>query len=143
MADILHDLPIRASIERVFRAVSTAEGLDTWWTLRATGTPHEGAEYELGFGPGYDWRAKVTRCEPNDAFELEIVDADGDWTRTRVGLRLEPRDDGTWVRFSHRGWPSANDHFRVSSNCWALYLRVLRRSLEHGESVPYDARLDA
>jgi uncharacterized protein YndB with AHSA1/START domain len=143
MADIFHDFPIKAPIERVFRAVSTAEGLDTWWTARASGTPAVGAEYELGFGPGYEWRATVTRYEPNAAFEIELVDADSDWSRTRVGIRLEPRDYGTWVRFSHCGWPAANDHFRVSSNCWAMYLRVLRRSLEHGESVPYDTRLDA
>jgi uncharacterized protein YndB with AHSA1/START domain len=143
MADIFHDFPIKAPIERVFRAVSTAEGLDTWWTLRASGTAEEGAAYELGFGPGFDWRATVTRYEPNAVFELEMVDADSDWTSTRVGIRLEPHASGTWVQFSHRGWPAANDHFRVSSHCWAMYLRVLRRSLERGEAVPYDARLDA
>jgi hypothetical protein len=26
--------------------------------------------------------------------------------------------------------------------CWAIYLRVLRRWLEHGERVPYEQRLD-
>jgi hypothetical protein len=25
---------------------------------------------------------------------------------------------------------------------WAMYLRVLKRHLEHGESVPYERRLD-
>ena len=63
------------------------------------------------------------------------------WKR-RVGLRLEPRADVTWVRFSHTGWPVQNEHYRVSCTCWAMYLRILRRSLEHGESVPYEDRLD-
>ena len=143
MPDILHDFPIKAPLEQVFRAVSTAEGLATWWTQRSAGTPLHGAEYELGFGPGYEWRATVTRYVPNSEVEFEMVHADSDWTRTRVGIQLEPRECGTWVRFSHRGWPTANEHFRVSSCCWAMYLRVLRRSLEHGESVPYDDRLDA
>jgi uncharacterized protein YndB with AHSA1/START domain len=143
MVDILHDFPIHAPAERVFRAVSTPEGLDTWWTTRSAGTPREGAEYELWFGPAHDWRAKVIRCVPNSEFELEMVQADGDWVGTRVGLRLEPRGAVTWVRFHHTGWPTPDEHYRISCNCWAMYLRVLRRSLEHGESIAYENRLEA
>jgi hypothetical protein len=73
---------------------------------------------------------------------LEIVKADADWLRTRVGFRIEEKDAATWVRFSHLGWPSANEHYRVSCYCWAMYLRILRRHVEHGESVPYESRLD-
>jgi len=142
MTDVLHDFPIRAPRRRVFDAVSTPEGLDTWWTKSSAGSPEQGAEYELGFGPGYDWRAVVTRCVPDAEFELRLVRADDDWTGTLVGFELEERGDVTWVRFRHSGWPRANEHFRISSNCWAMYLRVLRRNLEHGESVAYEDRLD-
>jgi len=31
----------------------------------------------------------------------------------------------------------------ISSFCWAMDLRILRRHLEHGESVPRERRLDA
>lgn len=141
MADILHDLPIKTSRDRLFLAVSTPGGLDTWWTLRCTGEPREGAEYGLWFGPEYDWRARVSRCVQDSEFELEVVHANSDWLGTRVGLRLEAGDGVTWLRFRHTGWPNPNEHFRVSSNCWAMYLRILRRSLEHGESVPYADRL--
>ena len=142
MADIFHALPIDAPIDRVFHAVSTPAGLDTWWTKRSAGDAHEGSEYELGFGPEYDWRARVTRSVLNAEFELELVRADSDWAGTRVGMRLKPRDAGTWMEFYHTGWPSSNEHYRISCTCWAMYLRVLRRSLEHGESVAYENRLD-
>jgi uncharacterized protein YndB with AHSA1/START domain len=142
VADILHDLPIKAAVGRVFDAVSTPEGLDSWWTLRARGQPEVTAEYELFFGPEYDWRATVTRCVPRAAFELEMVRADADWVGTRVGFRLDDRNDRTWVQFYHAGWPAVNEHYRISCNCWALYLRILRRHLEFGESVPYERRLD-
>jgi hypothetical protein len=102
----------------------------------------QGEEYELFFGPGYDWRAKVTRCQPDSEFELEMVRADADWLGTRVGFRLDDRDGRTWVQFSHTGWPAVNEHYRISCNCWAMYLRILRRYLEFGESVPYERRLD-
>jgi uncharacterized protein YndB with AHSA1/START domain len=142
MPDIYQDFPIKAAVDRVFAAISTPQGLDAWWTKRSSGEALEGAEYELGFGPGYEWRARVTRCVRNSEFELTMVRADADWQGTRVGFVLEPRNESTWVRFHHTGWPDANEHYRISSHCWAMYLRVLRRWLEHDEVVPYDDRLD-
>ena len=144
MPDILHDFPIAAPPQDVFRAVSTGEGLAQWWTERSVGSPRTGAEYELWFGPEYDWRGRVTQCDPSQSFELELVRADRDWAGTRVGFRLTATNEGggTQVRFHHLGWPELNEHYRISCYCWAMYLRVLKRYLEHGESVPYAKRLD-
>ncbi len=143
MADIYHDFPINAPLERVYAAVSTPQGLDSWWTKRSSGQPIQGAEFELWFGPGYDWRARVSQATASAEFELEIVKADQDWLGTRVGIRLESAGDKTQVRFRHTGWPVPNEHWRISTYCWAMYLRILRRSLEYGEVVPYEKRLDA
>ena len=141
MPDILQDFPIAAPPSRVFDAVSNPALLDEWWTIRSTGGPTLGATYELDFGPGYFWNAEVTRADPGAAFELRLTSADAEWTGTTVGFELEPSGDGTQVRFYHRGWPSASAHYRISNHCWAMYLRILRRHLEHGESVPYAERL--
>lgn len=78
MADIFHDFPVKASSDLVFRAVSTPAGLDAWWTKRSSGEPAIGAEYELWFGPEYDWRAVVSRFVSNTEFELEMTRAQED-----------------------------------------------------------------
>ena len=31
---------------------------------------------------------------------------------------------------------------RTSCYCWVMYLRILKRYVEHGEMVPYERRLD-
>jgi uncharacterized protein YndB with AHSA1/START domain len=142
MADILQDFPIKASRDRVYQAVSTPAGLDCWWTKRSSGAPREGAEYGLWFGPQYDWRAKVSRSVPDTEFELTMVVADDDWRETRVGFKLADKGGATWLRFYHTGWASQNEHYRVSCHCWAMYLRILRRYLEHDELVSYENRLD-
>ena len=142
MADIYHDFPIKASPERVFEAVTSPDGLDAWWTKRSAGRPSEGTEYELWFGPGFDWRARVTRADAPSDFELQVTRADPDWIGTRVGFHLEGARDATQVRFYHTGWPTPNEHWRISCYCWAMYLRILRRHLENGELVPYEQRLD-
>ena len=141
MPDILQDFPIAAPASRVFDTVSTPVGLDQWWTLRSTGRPAVGATYELDFGPGYFWTAEVTKADRDAAFELRLTSADAEWTGTTVGFELEPAGERTQVRFYHRGWPGESEHYRISNHCWAMYLRILRRHLEHGESVPYAERL--
>jgi len=142
MADILHVFPIRAAPARVFEGVATPAGLDAWWTLRSSGMPIPGSTYTLDFGPGYDWRAQVRRAEPGAVFELAFTVASDDWLTTTLQFHLVPDGDGTLVRFSHLGWREPTDHFQISTFCWAMYLRLLRRHLEHGEFVPYDQRLD-
>jgi len=143
MADIVQDFTIKAPRHKVFQAISTPAGLDAWWTKNSSGTPAKGEEFELGFGPGYDWHAIVNRCIPDAEFELEITDAHEDWEDTLVGFLLEETGGITKVHFHHTGWPESNEHYRVSCYCWPMYLRLLKRYVEHGEVVPYDDRLDA
>lgn len=139
--DILQDFPVRAPREVVFRAITEPKGLDTWWTLRSEGSPVVGQDYRLDFGPSYLWRARVKRAVRPETFELEFTEADSDWNGSVLTFHLEESSDGTQVRFSHTGWPTANGHYRISCHCWAMYLRLLRRYLEHGEVVDYERRL--
>ena len=140
MADIFHDFPVNASSDKVFQAISTAAGLAAWWTKRSSGEPALESEYQLWFGPEYDWRAAVTKCVPDVEFELKLTKAMEDWLGTLVGFLLKESDGTTQVSFYHTGWPEANDHYRGSSFCWALYLRLLKRYIENNEVVAYEDR---
>lgn len=142
MPDIYLDVPIKAPIERVFGAISTPEGLETWWTKRSTGIPQPGATCELWFGPEHDWRAQVVRCIAGAEFELEMTQADRDFLGMHVGFRLDAGAPATWVHFHHTSWAGLNAHYRISCNCRAMHHRVMRRPLEHGETALYDRRLD-
>jgi uncharacterized protein YndB with AHSA1/START domain len=142
MPDILLDFPVAAPPATVFAVISTPGGLDQWWTLTSAGEPREGAAYTLGFGPEYQWTARVTQCQADQEFELELVSAMPDWTGTRVGFHLAATPSGTTrVQFRHTGWAHAGDHFRTSTFCWAMYLRILKLGVEQGLSVPYEQRL--
>ncbi len=142
MPDILHDFPVAAPAERVFDMFATPAGLDAWWTARSSGTPSLGAEYHLWFAPEYDWRARVTACDRGRRFELQMTRAMDDWMGTRVRAELDEQGGITTVRFAHLGWREAGEHFRISSFCWAMYLRLLRLHLEQGLVVEYARRLE-
>lgn len=141
MPKIQHDFAVKAEPGAVYDVITTPEELNQWWTRTASGRAEAGQEYELWFGPDADWRARVTEAVPGRSFALEMTGADADWLGTRVSFVLEPAGAGTMVRFSHSGWRSENEHFRISSYCWAMYLRLMRRYAEAGEQVPYEDRL--
>lgn len=142
MPDIFHNFPINVSPSRVFEGISTHEGLDRWWTKSSVAHPAAGSAYTLDFGPGYIWKAVVTIYQPVKHFELQFTDADEDWLQTKVGFTLTEKKEGTGVAFYHTGWRENNEHYRGSSFCWAMYLRILKRWLEFGEVVEYEIRLD-
>jgi uncharacterized protein YndB with AHSA1/START domain len=143
MHDILHDFPVFAPIANVYDAVSTPAGLDQWWTSRSSGRPLEGTMFELDFGPNHHWQAVVTRADPPTVFELKFEDAMADWLGTHVRFELsDAAGKQTGVRFSHTGWAEVTEHYRISCFCWAMYLRLMKRAVEHGEFVPYEKRLD-
>ncbi len=144
MAHIIQEFTVKAPVERVFQTMGTPQGLARWWTDTSSGEPQEGAEYALNFSPEHHWKGTVRRFLPNSTFEIEMTKAHSDWMGTRVGCDLRPEGaNATRVRFYHTGWPAENEHWRVSCHCWAMYLRTMRRYLEHGEVVPYADRLDA
>ena len=143
MPDIAYDFPVHAPAREVFARFATPAGLDAWWTLRASGVASLGEPWQLDFGPGFDWRARVTACEPPTRFEFTLTASMDDWLGTRVLVALEERDGVTMVHFRHAGWAAESDHFRVSAFCWAMYLRHMRRHAESGIVVPYAERLDA
>ncbi|MFC2085706.1 SRPBCC domain-containing protein [Bacteroidota bacterium] len=142
MADILHDFPVFAPIEKVFEAVTTPDGINAWWSLTCDGKATPGSFYDLDFGDGYRWRARVVLAKANTEFELEMTVADDDWLGTHIGFILSSGENRTNVSFRHRGWRHESTHYRTSSFCWAMYLRLLKRYVELGERVDYARRLD-
>lgn len=143
MPEILQDLFVNASPEKVFSAIATVEGLNSWWTKTCEGVVGPDEEFVLGFGHEYQWSARVVRIETGHGFEIEFTAADSDWTGTHVAFDIDRDGDGSRVMFRHSGWRAANEHFRISSHCWALYLRLMRRYVEHGDVIPYEDRLAA
>lgn len=143
MPDICHQFQIKAPISDVCGAISTPEGLDSWWTLSSEGKPAVGEAYRFFFSKQFDWKAEVVRCSENELIEWRFSDAEPDWTGTRLVISLSEKEGLTWIDFRHLEWKSAGDHYRHTSFCWAMYLRLLKRYVERGEVVAYEARNEA
>jgi uncharacterized protein YndB with AHSA1/START domain len=137
---IYHDLDIKASVKEVFEAVSWPIHLNNWWTLRCTGTPELGAEYNFYFSPEYNWYGEVISYKPNVDFHVKMTQADDDWDPTTFGFDLQELTDGVRLKFWHKNWPHCNEHFRHSSYCWVMLLGYLKNYLEKGVLLPFEDR---
>ena len=140
MYDILHDLSIHASPQKIFEAISQAKHLNNWWTNECEGETVLDATYRLYFTPEYDWKAKVSICEAPIRFELQMTASDADWDPTRFGFEIQEKVNSTLVSFYHTNWQSTNHHYRRTSYSWAILLHGLKRYVEKGEVVPFGER---
>lgn len=139
MYQILHDIRISGSCEDIYQAASSAEGLQSWWALRASGSAELGSTYNFYFAEKYDWYAEVTASEIGKTIAWKFTKADSDWIDTVLQLTITSHEEHI-LTLNHSGWLEANEHFRRTSYCWATYLRLLRDYVENGIVVPHADR---
>ncbi len=137
---IYHNLLVNASPERIFAAITVPKHLNNWWPLKSSGTPELNSIYNFNFTDAYNWYGKVIECKENVSFFIKMTDSDEDWNPTTFGFTLEEKENGTYVRFSHTGWPKDNDHLKHSSFCWAMLLNGLKNYIEKGIIIPFEER---
>ena len=142
MFAIKHQLSIKATADKVFKMLATAEGLDLWWTLSASGKFALNEIITLNFGPDYIWKAKIEKFEMNKYIHYKMLDAMDDWKDTVIKIEVKASGSNSTLIFHHTMWKEENDHFQGSSYCWAVYLRLIKKYLENGKTVIYDKRLD-
>ncbi len=132
MHSIYHDTDIKASASTIFEAISSASGLESWWTKKSESNPVLGGTYRFYFDPEYDWYAKVIQIQTDKSIVYEMTASTDDWLGTRLNFELISIDDTMIrLRFEHLGWRELSDHFRRSSYCWALYLKGLKDYCEN------------
>lgn len=140
MANIYHDLWIKASIDQVFEAVSVPKHIDAWWTNQCEGIPKIGSSYSFYFSDQFDWLAEIKDVKKNKHISWTMTKSDKDWDGTSIGFDLTEDDSQVHVQFTHTDWRDINTHFRRTNYCWAMYLRLLKRYVEKGEVIDYDQR---
>ena len=136
MADIVHRISINASSEKVFRAVSTVDGLKGWWTGYVDGASQEGKQLTFRFpesGPVMD----VLELQPNEFVKWKCVDGVDEWKGTIVTFELEEQNGSTDLLFAQSGWEEQSNFFAQCNTKWAVFLLSLKEFCEDGEGHPF------
>lgn len=144
MPDILHRIGIASPPHVVYAALTTDEGLSTWWTTDTRGAGAVGSIIEFRFnGDGPDF--KVVELQPDRlvrwAHSGTMPEA---WMGTEVSFELTPGINQTYVLFRHAHWKEPSDFMGHCSAKWAVFMLSLKQAIETGKGRPFpdDIQID-
>ena len=133
---IKHLFHINAKRSDVFKAISSIEGLQHWWTAATTGDPAKDGIMQFRFGDaGPDM--KVTNLQPGEAIGWECVASPHGWVGHRFTIHLDDNEGKTRVRFVHTGWEAPDDFYAICSFAWGRYLESLRQYCQTGKGEAF------
>ncbi len=143
MADILHRVGIKSSQDKVFKTLTTIEGLSNWWTKDTQGDCGKGGVIQFRFGAG-GFDMKVLELTPNEQVRWEVIAGPEEWIGTRINWELRSEDDYVIVLFKHAGWREPVEFMHHCSTKWAVFLLSLKALLESGKGAAYpgDTKID-
>jgi uncharacterized protein YndB with AHSA1/START domain len=143
--DILHRVGIKSSSQDdVYRALTTLEGLSSWWTSDTRGESKVGDVLEFRFhAGGFDMR--VVELHPARHVLWQVLDGPREWIGTTISFDLKQQGDWTIVLFKHQGWKQPDEFMHHCSSKWGVFLLSLKSLLETGKGAPHpnDIKLDS
>jgi uncharacterized protein YndB with AHSA1/START domain len=135
MADILHRVGIKSSLEETYKALATRAGLAGWWTRDIQGQVDVGGVLRFRFGAG-GFDMKVLELQPGKRVLWTVVDGPQEWIGTKVRWSLQEEGAYTIVLFKHEGWREPAEFMHHCSTKWAVFLLSLKQLLETGQGTP-------
>jgi uncharacterized protein YndB with AHSA1/START domain len=145
MVDILGKVGIQSSsLEDVYEALTTREGLSGWWTEDVQGESKVGGVLQFRFGAG-GFDMKVLELQPARRVLWEVVAGPEEWIGTKVSFDLKQSADWTIVLFKQQGWKEPVEFMHHCSTKWGVFLISLKSLLETGKGrpAPNDIKLDS
>ena len=133
--DIRINVGIKAIPEKVYKAVTTQEGLEGWWCKQTTAKPELGFVNVFTFGK-FRNEMKITTLTPNQKVEWKCIGSIDEWIGTEISFNLEEKDGMTILRFAQAGWRAVTDTFAGCTYDWALFLKSLKSFCETGSGSP-------
>lgn len=144
MVDILQRIGIKSSLDKVYQALTTVEGLAGWWTSNTQGEADKVdgvVQFRFGAG-GFDM--KVLELDPARRVLWQVVDGPEEWIGTTVVWDLKQDGDYVVILFKHQDWKEPVEFMHHCSTKWAIFLMSLKSLVETGKGAPdpNDVKID-
>jgi uncharacterized protein YndB with AHSA1/START domain len=138
--NILHRVGIKSSLEKVYEALVTIDGL-AGWLSSAQGKSEVGGVIKLRFSApdgrdvgGADM--KVLELRPAERVFWQTIDGPAEWVGTKLSIDLKQDGDYCIVLFKHLDWKEEGEFMHHCSTKWATFLISLKALVETGEGAP-------
>ena len=131
-------IDVAAAAPIVHSALTTTDGLASFWTPSVAGSTEVGGELAFGFAEApVDLQMNVS----SSSADLVVWECGGPWPNwggTRVSWAIMPSDTGTMVVFRHDDWSASVADAELGSVAltWAMTLQALKAYAETGVPAP-------
>ena len=138
--EILHRVGIKSSLDAVYQALASREGLAGWWTNNTQGESKVGGMLSFRFEAGGveigGMDMKVLELQPAQQVLWQVLDGPAEWIGTRISWELKQDGDYCIVLFKHQGWKEPVEFMHHCSTKWAIFLMSLKSLVETGKGAP-------
>ena len=140
-------IDIDATLEDVWQALATGEGIARWFAPHAAVTPGEGGSVSIGWDPKEMWTTPITVWEPLRRMQTasEMPGKDGRVVRLAVDYYFEVHGGRVCVRLVQSGFTSDgswDEYIDGLDAGWAFFLFNLKFSLERHRGMDRVERFD-
>lgn len=138
MKTILHVFDVNTPPDRVFKAITTQEGLSNWWTTDVSVDPGVGGIIDFQFGGDFNPDMKVTQLEQDRSVHWICVDGHDNWQDNTFKFQMKDVDGKTRLIFTQDYARELSDEdYGIYNFNWGYYLESLRLYCEQGEGRPF------
>lgn len=144
MAEINHQVGIKASPNTVYKMLTTDKGLAQWWTNDVSGAGDVGSIIQFRFNEVF------LHFEVSELIVNELVvwrhccSVPEDWMGTDITFQLREENSQTFVRFTHSNWKEPSNFMGHCSTKWGIFMLSLKDAIENGIGRPFpnDIQID-
>ena len=144
MVDIIHKVGILGEVDEVYQALTTDQGLSSWWTSTTTGSGDVGSIIKFRFD-SVVVEFEVVELQQNSLVRWRhFGDMPEEWSGTEVSFTLDVKENQVMLLFKHSNWQDSPGFMAHCSMKWAVFLLSLKQAIETGKGRPYpdDIQID-
>lgn len=138
MATILLRVPVEADPKVTYDALSTSQGVNTWWSNHTEGPEGVGSTMKVAFPDApmtFDF--EVTEERAGERVAWKCLAGPPEWIGTDISFEIQSDEGNTSVLFSHDGWSTTEESFPFIAYSWAQILPRLKNLAETGAVDPF------
>lgn len=139
MPTILLRTPVDAEPKATYEALTTAEGIQGWWSNHSEGPDGVGSTLKVLFPEAptsFDF--EVIEEIPGERVSWRCLAGPPEWIGTELSFDVQSEaEGGASILFSHDGWRTTQQSFPFIAYSWAQILPRLKALAETGRRDPY------
>lgn len=145
MAEIRHRVGVAAAPEEVRAALTTGEGLASWWTQDVRGDAQQGGRLSFYFNREQPGAVMEVSVADDSRVSWRCVEGVSEWVGTTLEFELRPGEGETVLLFTHGDWAEPSEFMHHCSTKWGYFLLGLKGLLEGRPASPHphDVKISA